>query len=153
MMGVRSLEIIVGAFVLAGALALAFLAIKVSGVDMSGDKSSIILHARFDEVGGLSSRAKVSMAGVTIGRVIAIDIDTEYAEAIVTMEIDGRLTTLSLDTGAKILTEGVLGGKYVGLVPGADEEYLVSGDTITETQGAFLLENLIGEFVTQMGDK
>jgi len=151
-MEMRTVEITVGAFVLASAFALAFLAVKVSGVALTGDESVIVLHARFDEVGGLSRRAKVSMAGVTIGRVTAIGIDPEYGEAVVTMEIDGSLSTLSLDTGAKILTEGVLGGKYVGLVPGADEEYLVSGDTITDTQGAFLLENLIGEFVTGMGD-
>ncbi len=151
-MEMRTIEITVGAFVLASAFALAFLAVKVSGVALTGNEKTIILHARFDEVGGLSSRAKVSMAGVTIGRVTAIGIDPVYGEAVVTLEIDGNLTALSLDTGAKILTEGVLGGKYVGLVPGADEEFLVSGDTISNTQGAFLLENLIGEFVTSMGD-
>ncbi|MBV1906759.1 MAG: outer membrane lipid asymmetry maintenance protein MlaD [Pseudomonadales bacterium] len=152
-MSIRTTEIIVGAFVLACGLALAFLAVRVSGVDLEGNRDAIMLSARFDEVGGLSSRAKVSMAGVTIGRVIDIDIDTEFGEAIVTMAIDGRLSKLSLDTGARILTEGVLGGKYVGLIPGADEEYLVSGDVIVDTQGAILLENLIGEFVTGAGSK
>jgi phospholipid/cholesterol/gamma-HCH transport system substrate-binding protein len=71
---------------------------------------------------------------------------------VVTIELDGDAGTLPLDTGAKILTEGILGARYIDLLPGADEEMLGDGDTIEDTQGALVLENLIGDFITRMGD-
>lgn len=152
MMQIRSIEISVGAFLVAGALALVFLVVRVSGINPAAGAETYTLHARFDEIAGLSMRAKVSMAGVTIGRVTAIEIDSEYGEAIVSMAIDKRIDNLSVDAGARIQTEGILGGRYVSIVLGAEDEYLVDGDTITETQGAFVLENLIGELVTRMGN-
>lgn len=151
-MRIRSIEISVGAFLVAGALALVFLVVRVSGINPGAGAGTYTLHARFDEIAGLSMRAKVSMAGVTIGRVTAIEIDSEYGEAIVSMAIDKRIDNLSVDAGARIQTEGILGGRYVSIVLGAEDEYLVDGDTITETQGAFVLENLIGELVTRMGN-
>ncbi len=150
-MHMRTIEISVGAFVLAGVLALIFLAVKVSGVSLSSDRSSYILVARFDDVAGLRRRAKVSMAGVTIGRVAGIEVDLRYGEAIVTIEIDGEVGGLTTDTGAQILTEGILGARYVNLLPGADEEVLGDGDYIMDTQGAMVLENLIGDLVTRLG--
>ncbi len=152
MMRIRTIEISVGAFLVAGALALVFLVVRVSGINPAAGAETYTLHARFDEIAGLSMRAKVSMAGVTIGRVTAIEIDSEYGEAIVSMAIDKRIDNLSVDAGARIQTEGILGGRYVSIVLGAEDEYLVDGDTITETQGAFVLENLIGELVTRMGN-
>ena len=151
MMRIRSIEISVGAFLVAGALAAVFLVVRVSGINLAAGTDTYTLHARFDEIAGLSMRAKVSMAGVTIGRVTDIQIDSEYGEAIVSMAIDERIDNVSVDAGARIQTEGILGGHYVSLIPGAEDEYLVDGDTITDTQGAFVLENLIGELVTRMG--
>lgn len=150
-MRMRTIEISVGAFVAAGIVAMVFLAVRVSGVSFGAEKQTYLLEARFDEVAGLRRRARVSIAGVNIGRVADINVDLTYGEAIVTLEIDGEPGTLSIDTGAKILTEGILGARYIGLLPGADEEMLEAGDTISETQGALVLENLIGEFVTRMG--
>ena len=152
-MRMRTIEISVGAFVLAGILALVFLAVKVSGVSLSSDRESYRVLARFDDVSGLRLRSKVSMAGVTIGRVSGIDVDMDYGQAVVTMEIDGEEGRLTADTGARILTEGVLGARYVSLLPGADEEVLRDGDYIYDenTQGAFVLENLIGDLVTRLG--
>jgi phospholipid/cholesterol/gamma-HCH transport system substrate-binding protein len=152
MIRIRTVEISVGAFLVAGALAIVFLVVRVSGINPAAGVDTYTLHARFDEIAGLSRRSKVSMAGVTIGRVTAIAIDSEYGEAIVSMAIDQRIDNLSVDAGARIQTEGILGGRYVSLIPGAEDEYLVDGDTITETQGAFVLENLIGELVTRMGN-
>lgn len=151
-MRMRTIEISVGAFLLAGILALVFLAVRVSGVSLSGSDGTYTLYARFDEVGGLRVRSKVSMAGVTIGRIAAIDVDSAYGEAIVTMEIEGKVNDLTTDAGAQVQTEGILGGRYISLSQGADEEVLGDGDTIVNTQGALVLENLIGEFVTRMGD-
>ena len=150
-MRMRTVEISVGAFVLAGALALIFLAVKVSGVNLTQGSDSYVVQARFDDVAGLRPRAKVSMAGVTVGRVARIDVDMEYGEAIVSLEIHGEPGSLSLDTGAQILTEGILGARYVSLLPGADEETLADGDFIEETQGALVLENLVGDLITRLG--
>jgi len=83
--------------------------------------------------------------------VAAIDIDLEYGEAIVSMELKGSGGVLSTDTGAQILTEGILGARYISLLPGADEETLFDGDVIEDTQGAMVLENLIGDLLTRLG--
>ena len=150
-MRMRTIEISVGGFVLAGIIALVFLALQVSGVNTQRAQKSYDVTARFDDVAGLRVRSKVSMAGVTIGRVRSIDVDMEWGDAIVTLEIIGEPGSLTTDTGAKILTEGILGAKYVGLVPGADDEMMAPGDEITETQGALVIENLIGKFLNSMG--
>lgn len=150
-MRMRTIEISVGAFVLAGILALVVLVVKVSGVSLSGGGDAHLLKAEFQDVAGLRVRAKVSMAGVTIGRVSQIGVDPEYGVAIVTMEINDHAWPLPQDTGARILTEGLLGARYVGLTPGADTEMLKEGDFITDTQGALVLENLIGDFITRLG--
>jgi phospholipid/cholesterol/gamma-HCH transport system substrate-binding protein len=146
----RTVEISVGAFVLAGALALVFLAVRVSGVSLVGERESYTVLARFTDVAGLRVRAKVSLAGVTIGRVSKIAVDPQYGEAVVSLEIDGKSGNLPLDSGAQILTEGMLGARYVNLSLGIEEDYLKDGDTITDTQGALVLEKLIGEFITGM---
>lgn len=149
-MRMRTVEISVGAFVLAGILALVFLVVRVSGINFE-DSSTYSISARFDDVAGLKRRAKVSLAGVVIGRVSHIQVDTEYGEAVVHMEIERRAGPLSTDTGAQILTEGIIGSRYVSLLPGADEETLDDGDEILDTQGALVLENLIGDLVTNLG--
>ena len=150
-MRMRTVEISVGAFVLAGALALIFLAVEISGVNLTQTSETYLIKARFDDVAGLRTRAKVSMAGVPIGRVSGIEVDMTYGEAIVSLEIKGVPGQLSADTGAQILTEGILGARYVSLLPGADEEILADGDYIENTQGAMVLENLIGDLVTRLG--
>ena len=150
-MRMRTIEISVGGFVLAGVIGLVFLAVQVSGVGELGERTSYMIQARFDDVAGLRERARVSMAGVTVGRVKDIDVDMQWGDAIVSLEIMGEPGNLTIDTGAKILTDGVVGARYVGLLPGSDEETLGPGDEIVETQGALVLENLIGEFLTNIG--
>lgn len=150
-MRMRTIEISVGAFVLAGFLALIFLTLRVSGVTEAQRQASYVVHAKFDDVAGLRKRAKVTVAGVKIGEVRDIDVDLEYGEAKVTFEIDGEPGALSIDTGAQIVTEGILGTRYVSLIPGADEEMLEDGDLIDDTQGALVLEKLIGDFISRMG--
>ena len=122
----------------------------MSGINFQ-DGATYSVTARFDDVAGLKRRAKVSMAGVAIGRVSRIQVDTGYGEAVVHMEIEERAGSLSTDTGAQILTEGILGARYVNLLPGAEEEMLGDGDEILDTQGALVLENLIGDLVTSLG--
>lgn len=148
-MRLRTIEISVGAFVAAGLLALLFLALKVSGVAEEENAASYELSATFDDVAGLRRRAKVTVAGVKIGEVKAIDVDLEYGQARVTFEMQGEPNQLSIDTGAQIVTEGILGTRYVSLLPGADEETLGDGDRIDDTQGALVLEKLIGDFISR----
>jgi len=150
-MRMRTIEISVGAFVLAGIIALVFLAVRVSGINASASAEGYLLQARFDDVSGLRERAKVTIAGVTVGRVTSIVVDAEYGEAVVGLAVQDSVAPLSLDTGAQIVTEGVMGGRYIALTPGADEEMLASGDFLIETQGALVLEKLIGDFVTSLG--
>lgn len=149
-MRMRTIEIGAGAFVLAGILALVFLAVQVSGINFRTG-GTYLVTARFDDVAGLKRRAKVSMAGVTIGHVRSIEVDTAYGQAIVRMEIERRAGPLSADTGAQILTEGILGARYINLLPGAEQQALADGDEILDTQGALVLENLIGDLVTRLG--
>lgn len=150
-MRMRTIEISVGAFVLAGIIALVFLAVRVSGINASATAEGYLLQARFDDVSGLRERAKVTIAGVTVGRVTSIVVDAEYGEAVVGLAVQDSIAPLSLDTGAQIVTEGVMGGRYIALTPGADEEMLENGDFLLETQGALVLEKLIGDFVTSLG--
>ena len=146
----RRLELSVGTFVLLGAFCLGFLALEVSGLTQTGDSGSYRLSARFDNVAGLTTRAKVSAAGVTIGRVVGIRYDDATAAAIVDMEISQDFAQFSEDTSASILTAGLLGEKYIGLLTGGDTSNLKDGDVIYDTQSAIVLEELIGKFLLNM---
>ncbi len=150
-MNAKNIEVSVGLFVLAGIVGAIFLAIQVAGVNLVAEEERYQVVARFDDVAGLRMRSKVSMAGVTIGRVESIDVDMQWGDAVVTLGIFGTPGNLTTDTSAKILTEGILGARYISLVPGGDEKTLQNGDEINDTQGALVLENLIGEFLTNMG--
>ncbi len=142
----RSLELGVGAFVIAAMVGLLVLALNVSGLRYQGEDDVYYLYARFENLSGLSERAKVSMSGVTIGRVVDISLDTQDYVAVVKMAIE-KGVPLSMDTAASVLTSGLLGEKYIGLSVGADEETLLNGDTIEDTQSAIVLEELIGQFL------
>lgn len=143
----RTIEIVVGAFILAGILALAVLAVRVSGFNVGETTGTYTVYAKFENLGGLVARSKVSISGVVVGRVAEISLDPKSLTALVRMEIDGEVNQISTDTTAAILTEGLLGGKYVGLSLGADEEFMVDGDEFYDTQSAIVLEELIGQFL------
>lgn len=149
----KSLEILVGLFVSLCIAALFFLALQVSNFSDLQDNGSYTINAHFENVGGLKSKALVSMAGVPIGRVTAISFDTENYDALVTMRIDARYNNLPSDTSASILTSGLLGDKYIGLSPGGLDEFLQEGDSIELTQSALVLERLISQFLFNSSDK
>ncbi|HCL68259.1 MAG TPA: outer membrane lipid asymmetry maintenance protein MlaD [Gammaproteobacteria bacterium] len=149
----RGTELSVGVFILLGALCLAFLALEVSGLTQSSDSGAYRLSARFDNVAGLTTRAKVSAAGVTVGRVVGIRYDEKTAGAIVEMEISQSFSQFSEDTSASILTGGLLGEKYIGLMTGGDPNNLADGDIIYDTQSAVILEELIGKFLLNMSSE
>jgi len=152
-MKTRTLELAVGAFLIAGFLAFAFLAIKVSGLSFAAPEGSYLVNARFENVSGLTVRAKVTIGGVLVGRVTGIRLDPETHAAMVEMAIDGSVKGLTTDTTAAILTSGLLGEKYIGLEPGAEDTELQPGDIIRDTQSALVLENLIGKFLSNQLNK
>ena len=147
----KSVELVVGAFMLAGVLALIFLALQVSGLSLDSQKESYKVYAQFDDLGGLAARGRVSMAGVTIGRVSDVSLDKESYTALVEMTIYAEVDNLTADSVASIQTSGLLGDKYISISVGADEEMLVDGDTIFDTQSALNLEKLIGAFASGQG--
>ncbi|SEI39952.1 phospholipid/cholesterol/gamma-HCH transport system substrate-binding protein [Allopseudospirillum japonicum] len=145
----KTLELSVGAFMLAGVFALIFLALQVSGLTLNNKSDDYFtLYANFSNIGGLKPRSKVTMAGVTIGRVTAIELDTQWYEAKVTLAVKRELLgKLSQDTSAAILTSGLLGENYIGLTPGAQEETLQDADVLRDTQSALVLEDLVNQFI------
>lgn len=143
----RYLELTVGSFMIMGVIAIALMAFRVSGISTEAGSGTYSLKARFDNLGGLTERSKVSMAGVTIGKVTDITLDQEYFAAVVEMEIDKSVDTLSTDTSAAILTAGLIGEKYIGLEVGGEMDNLQDGDWITDTQSAVVLEDLISRFL------
>ncbi|MFT6915105.1 MAG: phospholipid/cholesterol/gamma-HCH transport system substrate-binding protein [Motiliproteus sp.] len=146
-MRMRTLELGVGTFMLAGLVALAVLIVNISGLSLSGNQQRYTLYALFENAGGLTERSKVSMSGVVIGEVASITIDKKLLKARVEMKINKDANYLSYDTSAAILTAGLLGEKYIGVTVGADEELLRDGDTIGDTQSSLVLEELIGKFL------
>jgi phospholipid/cholesterol/gamma-HCH transport system substrate-binding protein len=143
----RSMEILVGAFVAAGFVALFFLAMKVSNLGAVTVGDGYQVTARFRNVGGLKVRAPVSMGGVPLGKVVGIHFDEETFDAVVTMEIDRQYDQIPDDTYAKIYTAGLLGEQYLGLEPGGSEKNLKQGSEIRMTQSALVLEEVIGQFI------
>ncbi|MEZ5525216.1 MAG: outer membrane lipid asymmetry maintenance protein MlaD [Pseudomonadales bacterium] len=143
----KTLEVAVGLFMLAGFISLVILALNVSGLNLSQSKESYTIYASFENIGGLTNRSKVTVAGVAVGRVTGISLDKDEFSGIVEMAIDAEYDRFTTDTTAAILTAGLLGEKYIGLVSGADDTYLENGDMIEDTQSALVLEELIGQFL------
>ena len=141
-------DLTVGLFVLAGLVAIGYLALYLGGLSSQGP-GGVEIYATFDEIGGLKRRAPVRIAGVRIGQVVEVDLD-EFLRARVTLDLDPRVE-LTVDTRAEIRTEGVLGNQYLALEPGAEDELLQAGEEIAFTEGALVLERLIGRFVANAG--
>lgn len=136
----------VGLFVMIGAAAILFLALKAGNLLSLSFEDTYSVSARFDNIGGLKVRAPVKSAGVVVGRVAAIGFDSTTYQARVDLDLEKRFT-FPKDSSAKILTSGLLGEQYIGLEPGAEEKLLAGGDRISMTQSAVVLENLIGQFL------
>ena len=141
-----TLDLWVGAFVVAGIAALVILAMKVGNLSTYNVSDTYTLDAYFTNVGGLKPKASIKSAGVLVGRVTGISLDSNRYEARVTMSIDQRYK-FPKDTFASILTSGLLGEQYIGLSPGGDDKMLKNGDELKHTQSAMVLENMIGKFL------
>ena len=144
----RLMEVVVGLFVCLGVAALFLLTLQVSTANgLGGGGETYRVTASFQNIGSLTERSPVTMAGVTIGRVSDIRFDPETFEAQVTMSISRQYDMLPEDSSASILTQGLLGEQYVGLTPGGSRRSLEEGDSIRFTQSAMVLEQVIGQFL------
>lgn len=141
-----TLDLWVGMFVVAGVAALVMLAMKVGNLGTYNVSDTYQVHAYFSNIGGLKPKASIRSAGVLVGRVTSISLDTERYEANVVMSLDKRYP-FPKDTFANILTSGLLGEQYIGLVPGGDTAMLKNGDVVKQTQSAMVLEDLISKFM------
>ncbi|MES1993418.1 MAG: outer membrane lipid asymmetry maintenance protein MlaD [Pseudomonadota bacterium] len=149
----RLMELVVGLFICLGLAAMFLLTLQVSTQNDIGRNTSYSVTARFDNVGSLRVRAPITLAGVRIGRVTAVDVNPETFQAEVKISLDRRYDKLPADSSAAIQTAGILGEQYIALQPGGAMENLKEGDRINFTQSAVILENLIGRFLAQSGNE
>ncbi len=147
-MAQRTTEIIVGLFMIAGFAALLFLALQVSGLSLKPAGDTYTVYADFNDAGSLAPRGKVSMAGVSIGRIRDVNLNPKTFQARVAIEIDAVYSSIPADSSAVIRTSGLLGDQYIDISVGADMDSLSDGDDFYETQSAMNLERLITNFAS-----
>lgn len=136
----------VGLFVLLGGAGILFLALQAANLLSLSFQATYRVAAKFDNIGGLKPKAAVKSSGVVVGRVESIEFDDKSFQAKVQIAMENRYT-FPKDSSLKILTSGLLGEQYIGIEAGADEKTLAAGDTISTTQSAVVLENLISQFL------
>lgn len=148
----RAVELLVGLFVCLGIAAIFILTLRVSDLAHASDSATYTVTGSFNDIGGLKVGAPVELAGVRVGRVAQIKLDQTTYQAVVSMHIQDKYR-FPKDSDAKILTSGLLGDQYVGIGPGGSTQNMKNGDKFIVTQSALVLENLIGKFMTSMGNK
>ena len=151
----RTLELGTGLFVLLGFAALLFLTTQLpgSGIKLGAKKKGYAVTAQFDNIGDLKVGSPVTMSGVRIGQVTGIGFNPKDYKAVVKMRFDEQFNQIPDDSFAAIQTQGLLGGKFIGLSPGGDDQYLKNGSVIEQTQSAIVLESLINKLFASFGDK
>ena len=141
-------ELLAGAVVLA--VAVGFLGYAVANTGRGGS-SGYILHAKFDRIDGLSVGSDVRVAGVKVGSITSARIDSATYQALVDFSVQQAIR-MPRDSSAQVTSDGLLGGKFLSLVPGGDEKMLPDGGDVTITQSAASLEDLLGKFIFSVSD-
>lgn len=141
----NAVETLVGAIVLAGAVGFAVYATQTAGLRGGGDGYD--LSASFRSLEGVSEGTDVRLAGVKIGTVTDVSLDTETYRAATVLTVDSAVE-IPDDSAAVISSEGLLGGNFVEIMPGGSPFYFAAGDEITDTQGAVSLISLFVKFAT-----
>jgi len=137
-------QAIVGFFVLIGLICVAYLTIKLGRMEIIGE-DGYSLTAKFTSVSGLRVGAEIEIAGVPVGKVSKIGVDTQNSQAIVTLFLNNEVL-LPIDSIASVKTSGLIGDKYVSLSPGGSSKILESGSEIFETESALDIESLISKY-------
>ncbi|EJF4093137.1 outer membrane lipid asymmetry maintenance protein MlaD [Vibrio parahaemolyticus] len=150
----RKTELWVGSFVLVGICAILVMIFQVADVKSIGSGDTYTLKAKFDNIGSLKVRSPVKVGGVVIGRVSNITLNPDNLLPVVSLSINSQYNQFPETSSVQILTSGLIGEQYIGLVPGFvfdDEAMLVDGDTIEDTKSALVLEDLIGQVLYSVG--
>lgn len=141
------LEFLVGVFTILGALAFAYLSINLAGVSLF-PSNAYSVEAEFDNISGLTEGAAVEIAGVQVGEVKTIRLSD--TNAVITLELRDGIE-LRDDDIASVRTKGIIGDKYIKIVPGASDEYIENGGQIFDTESVVDFEDVIGRIVHSMG--
>ena len=139
-----SIELGVGIFVIIGLICVGYLTIQLGKMKLLGD-DHYYLNARFLSVTGLKAGAQVEIAGVEVGQVDSISLDTKDNVAMVRLKIQKNIV-LTDDVIASVKTSGLIGDRYIKLSPGGSDTILEPEDTITETESALDIEELISKY-------
>ncbi len=140
----KTIETSVGIFFLLGLICVGYLTIKLGKMELLSDNSYMV-KAKFKSVSGLKQGSQIEMAGVKIGAIDSISLDKDD-KALVKMKIKKDIV-LTDDVIASIKTSGLIGDKYISISPGGSDIILKSGDTITETESAIDIEELISKYI------
>jgi phospholipid/cholesterol/gamma-HCH transport system substrate-binding protein len=140
-----NLEMIVGVFLLAGFISFSWLAVKMGDINPFQNETYPVT-ARFTSISGLKEGSTIELAGVVVGKVRRIELDTGDYEAVVHMDISKQVE-LQDDTIASIRTSGIIGDKYIKLSPGGSDIILAAGDVIEETEPSISLEELVSKYI------
>jgi phospholipid/cholesterol/gamma-HCH transport system substrate-binding protein len=151
MQSTKTQDTLVGIFVTSGIAALFFMALQISSLGSFSSTDTYQINARFDNSGSLKVKSPISVAGVHIGRITNISIDSESYESVIEMAINAKYR-LPDDTTASIFTAGLLGEQYIHLEPGGSEEFISEGGAIDITQSAIVLEDVIGQFLIKTAE-
>ncbi|WP_417453717.1 outer membrane lipid asymmetry maintenance protein MlaD [Kiloniella sp.] len=141
-------ETIIGGLVLLVAVSFGFFAFSSSS---GGSSNGYEVVAEFDNANGLVSGTDVEIAGVKVGTVLRQELDKDTYFAVVTLLIDEDVK-LPKGTSARILSDSLLGGNFVSLEPGGEDDYIEAGGLIIDTQGSVNLMDLLGRFVFSSAD-
>ncbi len=144
MRGRNPIEVVTGILVLIVAVGFLGYAISNSGTGPSG--GGYPLYANFDNIAGLNVGSDVRVAGVKVGSVQAETIDPKTYLARVTLDVRHGIL-LPKDSSVTVSSESLLGGVYLAIAPGADDQMLKPGESFTATQGAISLQDLLGKFI------
>ncbi|AFK57349.1 outer membrane lipid asymmetry maintenance protein MlaD [Tistrella mobilis] len=141
-------ETLLGAAVIA--VAVGFAVHAYTGAGRGGSGSGYALTAAFDSVDGIVPGSEVRIGGIKVGSVTGQHLNPETYRAEITLSIDPTIK-LPADSSAEIASSGLLGDKYVSVVPGGDDRMLQPGQAITYTQSSVSLESLIGRYLFSSG--
>lgn len=142
-------ELVAGAVVLL--VALGFLGFAVVNTGRGGGGGDYTLNARFDRIDGLAIGSDVRVAGVKIGTITETQIDPKTYQALVTFDVRQSIK-VPRDSSAQVTSDGLLGGRFLSLVPGGDDKMIPAGGTVSITQSALSLEDLLGKFIFSVSD-
>lgn len=149
----KNSELTVGIFILIAFFALLFVTVQTTSLNFKTNSDSIRLNASFSNINGLRQKAPVRIAGVKIGEVSQIKLNSKTYQADITIVIYNDKVQIPTDSVISILTEGVVGSKFISIDPGYDEEYLKNGQSIDKTKPSLAIEEVINEAIAIFATK